>query len=96
MFVTKVNDMISDFAYLCDVLPNGTVHFINHTMSMLNINSVQTSAFDLGTKENPQEILIASNVTPEERVRFEQIIRRWKEVFAWTYSDMPGIDRGIA
>ena len=29
VFVTKVNDMISDFAYLCDVLPDDTVHFIN-------------------------------------------------------------------
>ena len=53
VFVTKVNDMISDFAYLCDVLPNGTVYFINHTTSMLNINYLQTNAFNLGIKENP-------------------------------------------
>ena len=86
LFFSKLNAMKSNFAYLCDVLSNGYSIFNDHFIHMCDINSVQTESFNLGTYDNPKNILIASSLTLEERLK----------VFAWGYEDMPGIDREIA
>ena len=63
LFFSKVNAMNSDFAYLCDVLPNGYTVCDDHFMHMFDINSTQTESFNLGTHDNPKNILIASDLT---------------------------------
>ena len=88
--------MNSNFAYLCDVLPNGYVVCDDHFMHMFDINSVQTESFNLGTHDNPKNILIASDLTPKEREKMKEILSKRQKVFAWGYEDMPGIDREIA
>ena len=67
IFFSKVNAMNSNFAYLCDVLPNGYAVCDDHLMHMFDINSVQTESFNLGTHDNPKNILIAFDLTLEER-----------------------------
>ena len=52
-FLAKVNDITTNFAYLCDVYPDGTVHLNDHTISMFNVNSVEMNAFNLRTKKQP-------------------------------------------
>ena len=39
LFFSKVDAIKSDFAYLCDVLPNGYVHCDDHFMHIFDINS---------------------------------------------------------
>ena len=87
--------MKSDFAYLCDVLPNGYVHCDDHFMHIFDINSVQTKTFNLGTIENPKNVLISSDLTPDEREKMKEILIKRQKVFAWSYEDMPEIDREI-
>ena len=65
LFFSKVNEMNSDFSYLCDVLPNGYTVCDDHFMHMFDINSTQTESFNLDTHDNPKNILIASDLTPE-------------------------------
>ena len=96
LFHSKVNTMKSDFAYLCDVFPNGYSVCDDHFMHMFNINSVQTESFNLGTCDNPKNILITSSLTLEERLKMKETLRKRQKVFAWGYEDMPGIDREIA
>lgn len=96
LFYSKVNAINSDFAYLCDVLPNGYTVCDDHFMHMFDINSVQTEPFNLGTCDNPKNILLASDLTPDEREKMKEIIKRRQNVFVWSYEDMPGIDREIA
>ena len=96
VFLSKVNDMNTDFAYLCEILPDGTVHCIDHTISIFNINSVQTHFINIGTKEQPKEITLAFDITADESEKFEKILNKRKCVFAWTNDDMSGIDRTIA
>ena len=38
-----------------------------HDMNIFDINSTKVEIFNLGTYENPRHILIASEVTPEEK-----------------------------
>ena len=90
---SKVNAMKSNFAYLCDVFPNGYFICDDHFMHIFDINSVQTRSFNLGAYENPKNILITSNLTLDERIKMEEILRKRQKVFAWGYEDMSGIDR---
>ena len=46
--------------------------------------------------ENPKCISISHDLTPYERKNFERILTKRKVVFAWSYKDMPGLDRDIA
>ena len=46
--------------------------------------------------ENPKNILLASDLTPEEREKMKEVLLKRQKVFAWSYEDMPGIDREIA
>ena len=72
----KVNAINSDFTYLCDIFPNGYLVCNDHFMHMFDINSIQTKSFNLGTDENPKNILFASNLTPEDWKKMEEILRK--------------------
>ena len=50
----------------------------------------------MGTNENPKCISISHDLTLEERKNFERILTKRKVVFAWSYEDMPGLDKDIA
>ena len=82
MFYSKVNAMKSDFAYLCDVFPNGYFVCDDHFMHIFDINSMQTESFNLGTTDNPKNILLASDLTHDEREKIKEIIKRRHKVFA--------------
>ena len=49
----------------------------------------------MGTSENPKYISISHELTPEEREKFKRILTKRKVVFAWSYENMPGLDRDI-
>ena len=88
--------MNSSLAYLCDVDSNSLVHFNIDRSCMFDINSIQLDSLNMGTNENPKCISISHDLTPEERKHFESILTKKKVVFAWSYEDMPGLDRDIA
>ena len=48
---------------------------------------------NLGDKDNVQEVQI---VNGPEKDQIVQLCHEFKEVFAWTYRDMPGLDPSIA
>ena len=82
LFFSKVNAINSNFTYLCDVLPNGYVVCDDHFMHMFDINFIQTESFNLGTHDNPKNILIASDLTPKERGKMKEILLKRQKVFA--------------
>ena len=67
LFYSKVNAMKSYFAYLCDVSSNDYSVCDDHFMHMFDINSTQTESFNLGTTDKPKNILLASDLTHDER-----------------------------
>ena len=56
---------------------------------------MQTELFNLGTSDNPKNILIASDLTSDESKIMKELLTKRQKVFAWGYEDMPGIDRSI-
>ena len=95
LFFSNVNAIKFDFAYLCDVLSNDYSVCNDHFMHMFDINSIQTELFNLGTCNNLKNILIASNLTLEERLKIKETLKKRQKVFAWDFRDMSEIDRDI-
>ncbi|KAF2290100.1 hypothetical protein GH714_002290 [Hevea brasiliensis] len=96
IFTTKMNAMSNGFAYLCDVSMDGTVYEIHDAYtSIFDIDSVHTIPFNLGTIDEPCNILLAADLTSDERKDFERILKKYEKVFAWSYDHMPRIGRSI-
>jgi len=55
-----------------------------------------TEEINIGTTENPQILMLGTTLDPQERQAFIELLTEFKDVFAWSYKDMPGIDRSIA
>ena len=77
-----VNDMNSGLAYLCDVDPDGLVHFTIDRSCMFDINFIQLDSLNMGINEQPKYISISHKLTLEERKNFERILTKRKVVFA--------------
>ena len=71
-----VNDMKTGFAYLCDVDPDGHVHFNTDRSCMFNINFIQLDSLNMGTNKNPKYISISHDLTPDEREKFKRILTK--------------------
>ena len=78
----------NNFVYLPESFPP---HL--HDLCIFDINSTKTNTFNLGTVENPRKVLIASEITIEERKNLEDVLMKYAKVFAWSYEDMSGVDR---
>ena len=57
---------IFDLAYLCDVHPDGTVHYNIDCICMFDTNLIQLDSFIMGINENSKNIHVSHDVTPEE------------------------------
>ena len=62
-----INDVNSNLTYLCDVHPDGTMHYNIDRICMFDINLIQLYSFIMGTNENSKNIHVLHDVTPEER-----------------------------
>ena len=75
-----------DLAYLCDVHPDGTVHYNIDRICMFDITLIQSDSFIMGTNENSKNIHVSHDVTPEEREilreKRKEKKRKMKVVFA--------------
>ena len=50
---------------------------------------------NVGTEKDPCLVQIGSTLSSEERERLVALLKDFKDVFAWSYEDMPGIDPEI-
>ncbi|KAL4628024.1 hypothetical protein ACB092_05G208100, partial [Castanea dentata] len=51
---------------------------------------------NLGTPEEPRPTFISALLTPAEEEGYLQLLVEYKDVFAWTYKEMPGLNPSIA
>ena len=64
------------------MLPNGYSVCDDNFMYMFDINSTQIESFNLGTIDNPKNILLASDLTHDEKEKIKEILRKRQKVFA--------------
>ena len=63
-----------DSIYLCDVHPDGTVHYNIDRICMFDI--IQLDSFIMGTNKNSKNIHVSHDVTPEERKNLSEKKRK--------------------
>ncbi|PKI67398.1 hypothetical protein CRG98_012207, partial [Punica granatum] len=60
------------------------------------ITSVEpTEEINVGTEEEPRTLKIGTALDPTQRARMIDFLKKYQEVFAWSYADMPGLDPSI-
>ena len=74
-----IDDMNFDLANLCDVHPDGTMHYNIDRICMFNINLIQLDSFIMDTNENSKNIHVSHDVTPEERENLGEKKKKKKE-----------------
>ncbi|KAM1754932.1 hypothetical protein ACFX12_007326 [Malus domestica] len=47
---------------------------------------------NLGTSEEPKPIFVSALLSADEIEKYYQLLLEYKDVFAWTYKEMPGLD----
>jgi len=51
---------------------------------------------NLGTNEEPRPIYVSASLTLEEEKQYLKLLSEYKDVFAWSYKEMPGFDPKVA
>ncbi|KAL0403639.1 UNVERIFIED_CONTAM: Transposon Tf2-11 polyprotein [Sesamum radiatum] len=51
---------------------------------------------NLGTPEEPRPIFVSALLSPEEEEQYFKTLGEYRDVFAWTYKEMPGLDPKVA
>ena len=51
---------------------------------------------NLGTVDEAHPIFISALLTPAEEKEYLELLIEYKDVFAWTYKEMPGLDPIVA
>ena len=54
-----------------------------------------TRETNLGTEDDPWTITITLNLNLEEECTLIKVLKEYKDTFAWTYEDMPGLDLAL-
>ena len=54
-----------------------------------------TKEINLGTENDPRTVIISLNLNSEEESALIQVLKEYKDTFAWTYEDMPGLDPAL-
>ena len=62
----------------------------------MNNTEDKVTQINLRDEANPKPIFISENLSPSEKEDLIYLIREYKDVFAWNYKDMPGLDLQIA
>ncbi|KAM1940839.1 hypothetical protein ACFX13_028495 [Malus domestica] len=50
---------------------------------------------NLSTSEEPKPIFVSALLSTDEIEEYYQLLLKYKDIFAWTYKEMPGLDPTI-
>ncbi|KAG9453382.1 hypothetical protein H6P81_006286 [Aristolochia fimbriata] len=51
---------------------------------------------NLGTTEDPQPTFLSASLTAEEEAEYMALLHEYRDIFAWNYIEMPGLDPRVA
>ena len=55
----------------------------------------QLQEINLGTTDDPKPIFVSATLNDEEVAPYERLLKECKDVFAWGYQDMSGLDPNV-
>jgi hypothetical protein len=69
--------------------------FKTPTNCKTNSSSMKFEIINLGTEENPQNVNLGLGCTPSERISFINLLKKYKDIFSWTYNDLKTYDTSV-
>lgn len=51
---------------------------------------------NLGSEDDPRPTFVSAILTPEEREDYKNFLMQYRDCFAWSYKEMPGLDPQVA
>ena len=51
---------------------------------------------NMGTKEDPRPIFVSASLSSQEEKEYRDLLLEYKDVFTWTYTEMPGLHPQVA
>ena len=94
-------NMISDSTYLLALnvfifkIGKETLNNKELKCGYLELIKEETQPINLGTDDEPKMIQVGNTLTTSEKDALVALLTKFKEVFAWSYEDMLGIDTNI-
>jgi len=94
-------NMIFDSTYLCAlnvfILEIGKETFNNEELKQGHVKPIkeETQPINLGTDDELKMVQMGNTLTSSKRDALIALLKEFKEVFAWSYEDMPGINTDI-
>lgn len=65
------------------------------TNSKSQSSTLRFEVVNLGTTENPQNVNLGLGLSREERKSFIKLLKTYKSVFSWDYSDLKTYDSSV-
>jgi hypothetical protein len=56
---------------------------------------VDLNECNIGTEEDSKFVKLSSNLSREQRIEYDELLREFADVFAWTYEDLKTYDTSI-
>ncbi|KAJ3708735.1 hypothetical protein LUZ61_012440 [Rhynchospora tenuis] len=56
----------------------------------------ELKSVNLGTEEDPRPTFISTSLNPDIERKLTELLKEYRDCFAWSYSEMPGLDPAIA
>ena len=63
-----------------------------HLSKTARVKEDDLEDFNLGTKEDPKNVRICAELPVEFKLNLQKLLQEFKDVFAWQYTDMKGVD----
>lgn len=97
MKMIPMNSVHNISIWLIPMIPmNLKMKLINNQKKKIEPMEPTLETLNLGNDENPCLIKIGSTLNDKERKDLKELLKEFKEVFVWSYEDMPSINPEIA
>ena len=107
--VSQANDQLSDGLGVYEILSENNEQNDADETDPAKMYATNAKKFDeptsvveelpreinLGTKDNSKNVIISLNLTHSEEEALIEILREYKDTFAWSYEDMPSLDPSL-
>ena len=89
-----IDNTENDYEEDCEPSPE-LMRLVEQEEKEIKPHREDVETINLGEEDDEKEVKIGTNMTEETREKLRTLLKEFKDVFAWSYQDMPGLDSDI-
>jgi len=89
-----IDNTENDYEEDCEPSPE-LMRLVEQEEKEIKPHREDVETINLGEEDEEKEVKIGTNMTEETREKLRTLLKEFKDVFAWSYQDMPGLDSNI-